>query len=290
MPATTLNVPILARVSLNGSEFCFAKVQNQSTTETIRNDQIICGHPDPEIEGDAVGREINRFVILLDITVPILEALLPKLGTTLNVGTYESDASLGAMEVLIDYGATTHEYTETWVTRWAIRGGTSTMPISLELHCVATQEVDQASPTFTPGDMDFIYGFPGSTFQVAGTSYDIDRFVFVSDRNLVFEFNSSNYITGVGLGKRNTMLATSTPYLAAKKAVYWGNKAYLLGRDVQLALTNGTNTITFQMEKAKLIPKAPDILSLQESIRLPQTWEARRQVSPAAFAFTIAIT
>ena len=163
------------------------------------------------------------------------------------------------------------------------------MPVSLELHCVATEELDVASPTFTPGTMDYIYGFPATTFSVASTSYDLDRFVVASDRNLVFEWNSSRTITGVGLGKRETLMAVSSPYLAAAKAVYWGNKAYLAGRDVRLTLTNGTNTVLVRFPLGKLNPKAPDIQTLTESIRLPLTWEARRQVSPAADSFTFTI-
>ena len=291
MVATTLNTPIDARVSLNGSQWCFAKVQNNSTVETIRNDEILCGHVDPEIEGDAVGRELNRFVISLDPTVPMLESLLPKMGMTLATGVYESDTSLSSMAAVLDFGATAHSYAEVWVDKWIFRGGTSTLPISMELHCVAVEETDAgAAPAMSAGAMDYIYGFPGSTFTVAATGYDIDRFVIACDRNLVFEFNASNIITGVGRGKRQTLLATSTPYLAAKKSVYWDNKEYLSGRDVDLILTNGIDTITFNMPLAKLNPKGPDILNLRESIRLPLTWEARRQVDPAndAFSFTIA--
>lgn len=291
MTATVLDTAVDARVSLAGAQWCFAKFLNQSTTETIRNDEIQCGHVDPEVEGDASGRELNRFVILLDITIPILEALFPYMGTTETTNVYNSDLSLSSFAVLVDLGATTHGYAETWITRAIFRGGTSTMPISLELHCVATEELDVASPTFTEGTMGFVYGFPGSTFTVAGTSYDIDRFVLATDRNLVFEYNGSTKITGVGLGKRQTLLATSTPYLSAKKAVYWGNKTYLAGRAVSMLWTNGVNTVTFAMPLAKLNARAPSVEDTQTSIRLPLTWEARRQNGTpdvGAFSFTIA--
>lgn len=289
MVATVLKTAVDARLSLAGSQWCFAKFMNQSTVETIRNDEIVCGHVDPEIEGDAAGRELNRFIILMDIDVPLLEALLPKMGMTLDTGVYEADTSLSSMAVLADLGATTHSYPETWITRAIFRGGVSTMPVSLELHCVATQESDEASPTFTPADMDYIYGFPGTTFTVAGTSYEPANFAFVIDRNLVFDWNASRYITGVGRGKRNTLLAVSTPYVAAKKSVYWNNKTLLTGNDVKLTLTNGYDTIQFRMQKAKLNPKAPSIEDTTTPIRLPLTWEARRQVDPASDAFTITI-
>lgn len=55
MVATVLETAVDARLSLAGSQWCFAKFMNQSTVETIRNDEIVCGHVDPEIEGDAAG-------------------------------------------------------------------------------------------------------------------------------------------------------------------------------------------------------------------------------------------
>lgn len=289
MVATLLDTAVDARLSLAGTQWCFGKFINQSTVETIRNDEILCGHVDPEVEGDAAGRELNKFIILLDISEPILTALLPYMGMTLDTGVYESSLTVSSLAVLVDLGATTHSYPETWITRAIFRGGVSTMPVSLELHCVAVQESDEASPTFTPGTMDYIYGFPGTTFTVAGTSYDIANFAFVIDRNLVFDWNSSRYITGYGLGKRNTLLAVSTPYTAAKKAVYWGNKTYLTGRDVQLTLTNGYDTILFRMQKARLNPRAPSIEDTTTPIRLPLTFEARREVDPATDAFTVTI-
>ena len=292
MTATVLNTPLNARVSLNGAQWCFARVNNNSTVETIRNDDVNCGHVDPEVEGDAVGRQLNRFIISLDPSVPMLTSLLPKMGLTLDTGTYKSDLSLSSMAVVIDYGATAHSYAEAWIDRWVIRGGTSTLPVSIDLHCVAGAEVDAGpAPSMTEGDMGYMFGFPGAAFSVAGSSYDIDRFVAACQRNLIFEFNSSNTITGVGLGNRQTLLATSTPYLAGKKAVYWGNKTFLEGRAVSLTLTNGINNIAFAMPKARLNPKAPDIMSQTESIRLPLTWEARRQVgSPGSDAFTFVIS
>jgi hypothetical protein len=290
MVATVLETAVDARVSIAGSQFCFAKVINQSTTETIRNDEINCAHVDPEVEGDAAGRELNRFIILLDVTVPMLEAILPYIGTTAATGVYTSDLTLSSMAVLIDYGATTHGYAETWITRMVMRGGTSTMPVSVELHCMATEELDVAAPTFTPATMEYIYGFPGTTFTAASVAYDVDRFVFAVDRNLVFEWNGSRFITGVGRGKRQSLIATSTPYIAAKKSVYWSNKTHLAGRAISLLMTNGTKTITVAMDKARLNPRAPSIETQTESIRLPLTWEGRRQEgSPDTEAFKITI-
>jgi hypothetical protein len=290
MVATVLNTAVDVRVSIGGVKFCFAKFVPQGTVETIRNDEILCGHVDPEVEGDAVGRELNKFVLLFDITAPFLTAILPYIGTDLVDTTFTADLSLDSFAVKIDMGATVHGYAETWIDRMILRGGTSTMPVSCELHCVAVQELDTTwgSPT---EDVDFIYGFPGSTLSIAGTSYDIDRFAIAVQRNLVFEWNGSNYITGVGRGKRQTLLAVSTPYLSSKKSVYWSNKTYIAGRSVALGMTNGIDDITFTMPKARLNPKPPAVDTLTESIRLDQTWEARRQnavTDVEAFTFEIA--
>lgn len=292
MTATILNTAVDTRISIGGVKFCFAKFIPQGTVETIRNDEIICGHVDPEVEGDAVGRELNKFVLLFDITAPFLTDILPYIGTDLTDTTFTADLSLDSFALKVDMGATVHGYAETWIDKMILRGGTSTMPISCELHCVAVEELDTTfgSPT---EDVDFIYGFPGSTLSVAGTAYDIDRFAIAIERNLVFEWNASNLITGVGRGKRRTMCAFSTPYLAAKKSLYWSNKTYLLGRAILLGMTNGIDDIVFSMPKARLNPKTPSIDSLTESIRLDQTWEARRQnavTDVEAFSFDIDAT
>lgn len=292
MVATVLSTALDARVSIDGVQYCFAKFIPQGTVETIRNDEILCGHVDPEVEGDAVGRELNKFALLFDITAPFLTAILPYVGTEGVDTSFNADLSLDSFPFKIDLGATTHGYAETWIDKMILRGGTSTMPISCELHCMAVEEEDTTFGTPTE-DMDFIYGFPGSTLSVAGTAYDIDRFAIAIQRNLVFEWNGSNFITGVGRGKRQTLLAVSTPYLAAKKSVYWSNKTYLAGREVALAMTNGVDDITFTMPKARLNPKPPGVDSLTESIRLDQTWEARRQGGVSAvdaFTFEIAPT
>lgn len=289
MTITTLNTAVDTMLSIAGSEFCHAKFINQSTVETIRNDEILCAHVDPEVEGDAIGREINRFILMFDLTVPLLEAILPHVGTTGAAGVYTGDTTLSTCEVMCNFGATTHRWSETIINRMIIRGGVSTVPISVELHCAGVQEEDVASPTFTPGTIEFIYGFPGTALTIAGTSYDAPHFAFVVDRNLVFDWNSSRFITGYGRGKRQTLLATSTPYLSGKKAVYWDNKTNLTGRDVTLLTSNGTKTVTFRLQLARLIPKGPSIDDLQIPIRLPMTWDARRQVAGSVPAFTVSI-
>lgn len=292
MTAAVLNTAVDVRVSITGVKYCFAKFIPQGTVETIRNDEILCGHVDPEVEGDAVGRELNKFILLFDITAPFLTDILPYVGTSLTDDTFTADLNVNSFAVKVDMGAAVHGYAETWIDKMILRGGTSTMPVSCELHCVAVQEADTTwgSPT---EDVDFIYGFPGSTLSVAGTAYDIDRFAIAIQRNLVFEWFGSNYITGVGRGKRQTLLAFSTPYLAAKKSVYWNNKTHLAGRAIALGMTNGIDDITFDMPLARLNPKPPAVDTITESIRLEQTWQARRQngvTDTEAFSFTIAAT
>lgn len=290
MTATVLNTGVDARVSLNGLGWCFAKVLSESITETIRNEEIICAHVDPEVEGDAVGREINKYIIHLDPDTPMLESLLPKMGLTLTTGVYYSDISLSSMAMVIDYGATAHSFAEAWITRVIIRGGTSTVPVSMELHIVAGEESDAgADPSITDGDIDYIYGFPGSVLTAGGTVYTFDRFVFAMDRQLVFDYNSSNFITGVGRGKRNAIIATSTPYLAANKSVYWSNKTKIDGLAVSVLLTNGIDNITIAMPKSRPMVKSPSILRPDEITRVPLTFEGRRQVSGGTSSFTVTI-
>jgi hypothetical protein len=292
MTAGTVSAPVVdAQVSIDGIEWCFAKFQNGSYTEIIRNDDIICGHVDPEEKEGVPGREINLFKLWLDPTLPFLRTILEALGTTESpTDTFTSDLTDTTVAVLVDLGGAVHKWSVSWLQEFVLRGQVSNVPVSVELTFIGQQEEEEGSPTFTPGTSDFLFGFPGSIHTIAGTPVSIDRFALKISRNIVPEWNNDIYVTGVGLGPRQTLFATTVPYIAGTKNLYWNNKRTTTKSAVTLKLLNGVRSLLFTMPNAELNARSPSVDSAQQTIRLPMQWEANRRVTAtAAPAFTFVL-
>lgn len=305
----TAPTPVDARVAINGKKWCYGKFLDQSTTEIISDDETNCGHVDPEVEGELSGRELNRFSILLNPTMPMLFDLIPFWGTDgqqgsgsgavsglagSGAGTYSgihyASLDLKSVSVTVDKIGAIHHWERAWINRVILRGQGGTQPVQLEMQFIAIAETEAGSWTAAEGDMDWIFPFPGNTLTYGGQAYDIDRFAFVIDRNLVPEFEGSVYMTDIGRGHRETMLATSHPYrpTGGYKDLYWNNKRSDTPVSVALRLTNGYRNIDITIPKAKALVKSPSMgESIMETIRLPMTWRARRELSSGNDAFNI---
>ena len=278
-----ISVPINARMMINSKKFCFAKFLDQSSYERIQNPDAICGNRDPLLNRTAVGRRKIQFTTFHDITYPILVELLPLAGMTNVSGTYTANQTVSTIPIIIDKVGSVHEYTNCRMTRMIIRGQVGTMPVSAECTWIAEDELEDAATTWVDGTVDNLFGFPGTTYEIATVAYGIDRFAFVIDNKLVQSWNSSYTVTDVGAGPRQTLLATSIPYTTANHAVFWDARDSAAGVQQELVLTNGTDTMTINFPKAILNPESPSIEGALEEIRLPMTWEAHRQTATEAF-------
>jgi hypothetical protein len=278
-----ISVPINARMMINSKKFCFAKFLDQSSYERIQNPDAICGNRDPLLNRTAVGRRKIQFTTFHDITYPILVELLPLAGMTNVSGTYTANQTVSTIPIIIDKVGSVHEYTNCRMTRMIIRGQVGTMPVSAECTWIAEDELEDAATTWVDGTVDNLFGFPGTTYEIATVAYGIDRFAFVIDNKLVQSWNSSYTVTDVGAGPRQTLLATSIPYTIANHAVFWDARDSAAGVQQELVLTNGTDTMTINFPKAILNPESPSIEGALEEIRLPMTWEAHRQTATEAF-------
>lgn len=285
-----ISVPINARMMINSKKFCFAKFLDQSSYERIQNPDAICGNRDPLLNRTAVGRRKIQFTTFHDITYPILVELLPLAGMTESTGTYTANQTVSTIPIIIDKVGSVHEYTNCRMTRMIIRGQVGTMPVSAECTWIAEDELEDAATTWVDGTVDNLFGFPGTTYEIATVAYGIDRFAFVIDNKLVQSWNSSYTVTDVGAGPRQTLLATSIPYTTANHAVFWDARDSAAGVQQELVLTNGTDTMTINFPKAILNPESPSIEGALEEIRLPMTWEAHRQTSTPAFNIVLTNT
>lgn len=279
----TISVPVNARMMINGKKFCFAKFLNQSSVERVQNPDANCGNRDPLLQRTASGRRKFAFTTYHDITYPILLELLPLAGLTNVSGTFTANqADPTTITIDVDAVGAIHSFTGCRANRFILRGQTGTLPISLEIQWIATNET-QGTPTWVDGTVDNIFAFPGATYTINGTAVDFDRFAFVIDNKLIPSWNSSVTVTDVGNGPRQTLLATSIPYISANKMLYWTNRdAVNSGDDHVLVLTNGSDTVTITFPNAVFIPEGVSIEGSLEEVRLPMTWEAHRtSVTPA---------
>ena len=284
----TISVPVNARMMVNGKKFCFAKFMNQSSVERVQNPDANCGNRDPLLNRTASGRRKFAFTTFHDITYPILVELLPLAGLTGVSGTYTANqADPTTITIDVDAAGAVHSFTGCRVNRFILRGQTGTLPVSLEIQWVATNETE-GTPTWVDGTVDNIFAFSGATYTINATAVAFDRFAFVIDNKLIPSWNASVTVTDVGNGPRQTLLATSIPYISTTKALYWTHRdSVAADNDHVLVLTNGTDTVTITFPNAVFIPEGVSIEGSLEEIRLPMTWEAHRSSSVAAFTVAL---
>lgn len=280
----TISVPINARMMIDSLKFCFAKFLDQSTFERIQNPDAICGNRDPLLQRTIPGRRKIVFTTFHDVTVPILEVLLPAAGMTNVAGTYTANQIQSTIPIIIDKAGAVHEYPVCRMNRMILRGQTGTLPVSAECQWIADDELEDAATSWVDGDVDFLFGFPGTTFKIATVAADIDRFAFVIDNKLVQSWNASYTVTDVGIGPRQTLLATTIPYTPGTNSdMYWDNRDITTGKAIELKIISGVDSLTINIPKGILNPQSPSIEGALEEIRLPMTWEAHRQAAVAAF-------
>jgi hypothetical protein len=278
-----ISVPISARMMINSKKFCFAKFLDQSSFERIVNPDALCGNRDPLLQRTAPGRRKIVFTTFHDVTIPILEELLVAAGMTESTGTYTANQLVAEIPIIIDKAGAVHEYPVCRMTRFILRGQTGTLPVSAECTWIADDELEDAATSWVDGDVDYLFGFPGTTFKIATVAADIDRFAFVIDNKLVQSWNASYTVTDVGMGPRQTLLATTIPYTTANKDYYWNYRGVTTGVAIELKIISGVDSLTINIPKAVLNPESPSIEGALEEIRLPMTWEAKRQTSTEAF-------
>ena len=283
MSSALISVAIDARMMLNGKKFCFAQFRDQSEFERVQNPDEICGNRDPLLQRTAAGRRKIRYTTYHDVTIPILQELLPLAGMTNSTGTYTANQTVSTCTNIIDKIGAVHKYTNSRIDKMIIRGQAGTMPVSAQCEWIADDEIEDSGTTWVDGTVDNLFGFTGSTYEIATVDIDINAFVFVIDNRLVEGWNNSPTVTDVAAGPRQTLLATSIPYVAGTKDVYWDNRDSVDGVQQELIFTNGDDSCTINIPKAIFVPKSPSIQGARDEIRLECTWEAKRQAATPAF-------
>jgi len=295
---STASAAVDARISLDGDKYCFGKFLDRSTTERVQNHRnAICGTAHPPNHRVIVGREIVEFSLLLDITADIIDTLLPHMTVTNTSGTiWTSNETLTSFDIVVDKVGQIHTYTDCRIARWTFRAQRGSMPVSLQLDCVAVSETETPAATFTAGPIGPIYGFTSCDFEIDpdGLGYDeyqIDRVAIISDLNIFRQWNNQAQLTDALLTNQETLIATSTPYTAGTKDIYWNNKDAVPDSAIRVTFKTQSDAdiLIFNLPAAKFIPKSPDIPNKMAEIRLNHTWQAHIDTSttPDTAAFNI---
>jgi len=289
-----------ARMMIGADTYCFARIDNKSTREVVKNPDTICGDIDMPQFRVRKGRKIIRATIHLDPTPAQLIALVPWLGMTNISGTIYA---MGATDVLtekdvkFDFGAEQTNWSNCIVLGYAIRGSKGGRPVSMQINIEAEDETfPGTSFTASPLTVNKIFSFTDiATRQIdnaAGTLTDrpIDRFLVQVDNRVVSEWNSSVTRTGAKIGDRQGVFATSVPYTSTHKDLYTTPRDSEGPMEAKLKLTNSDGSIEIFMPGCVPITEGPSVLGKPDQIRTPVTFEMGRYFSGATRISPLTIT
>ena len=119
-------------------------------------------------------------------------------------GTFTASQAIPTTEIIIDKVGAVHKYTLCRLSRCIIRCQTGTLPVSAECLWLAVDEVEASGTTWVDGTVDNTFGFPGTTYTIDGDAYNLDRFAFAVNSNLIPSWNASTTVTDIGPGPRRS--------------------------------------------------------------------------------------
>lgn len=276
---STIAVGRQARISINGSKFCFASAEPRSTREIVTNaDASLCGDIDTNIKRTTPGRQIVGWNVTIDVTWPIVEKVFPLLG---NTGGATGPWSLGATDnltqfpVKLDLVGEVHSMTNCFCSSWELRGQKGSRPVQMSFEFFGETET---AGSFTGTEVAFgaEYAFTQSSMTIEDDADNnqaraFDRFILAVKNNPVIEYNNSITMTDALIGNREAMFATSVPYVAANKDLYMDHRDSTDGRAVVFTLDNGEKELEFNMPACQPVTKPASAISKLEQIRTPVT-------------------
>ena len=287
------------RLNWNSKTLCFARAVPGSTREIVTNsDNAICGDIDHNINRSQKGRQMIKWSLFFDITWPIIQEVFPLLGldSTGSTGPWELGATddLSYFPVQLDMPGAVHSIANAFVTGWSIRGSKGSRPVQMQVDISGETE---ESGSFSEDKVDFgaEYAFTHASLTLGNESdsdeaRDFDRFMIRVDNRPVIEHNNSITVTDALIGDRQSMLATSVPYVSANSDTYFDYRDDNDGKNSVLVLNNGDKTLTFTMPAGLPIAKPASILSKMDQVRTPITMLLHRDVSGSTRVAPLEIT
>lgn len=288
MAINTITVGRQVRVKIGASTVCIARFVPKVTREQVKNaDGSICGDMWHPINRMRKGRKIIGGSLFFDFTGAVFTHLIQYMGlTSLGSGVYNLAAAGNLTEVAIsvDMGATTHTFTNAVIHRWAVRASKGGRPPQLQVDFVGEDETDTGGTPFTdaPLTIQDVFSFTDITTadfdDGAGNTVQLsmDRFLLQVDYGAVVEHNFSVTRTGMAAGAGTAILATSTPYVATRKDIYWDYRDSEGPIDATIEFTNDDTAIEFFAPAGFPITELPPVLGKSDQIRTPVTLDLCR--------------
>lgn len=289
-----------ARININSSTVCFGMVKLKSVREVVQNtENHICGDPDPAVENITKGRKLISAQLVMDITQPLLDVVLPLLGINdLGGNAYELGATddVTAFSLTIDLVGAIHSITNCYTASFGFSGQKGDRPCRMIWNVVGSDETEAGTLSEAMIDWAKPFAFTHTTCTVSGASVDtarpIDRFQIFCDNGLVTEHNNSVTLTDATPGDRRTVFATSVPYTSSHDDLHWTIRDDDGGKQAVIVLDNTVKVVTFTMPRGIGKGEVGEVLRKGDQIRTPLTFDLFRydnsgtRVSPLHIAIT----
>lgn len=274
---TGISVGRKAQLNINSQTMCFGTVKLDTFREIVENtENHICGDADPGVENVTKGRHMIMAQIVVDITQPVLDVVLPLLGITdLGGNSYELGASddVTSFSLDIDMVGSIHAITGCYTASWGIQGQKGSRPVRLIWNVVGSDESEAGS--FTPAMIDFAkpFAFTHTSCTISGasegTSRPIDRFQVFVNNGLVTEHNNSITLTDATPGDRRAAFITSVPYTSTHDDLHWTLIDDDGGKQSVITLDNGVKVLTITMPKGLTDGRVGPVTGKGDQIRTP---------------------
>lgn len=264
----------LTRLAIAGQEFRFLSWKNSINNPSMIDltQETIRGTFDPHSQDVIDGQRILRFQITLQPTPLEMGVLLPYLGFTNSSGsTWIPKVALDSMSfrVDVDLGCEFLTYASCTVSKWVLSAQRGRTPWTLQMDIVAKTEASLTPwATNTAIGTGSPYAFHQSTLSLSATNRSYYRVVIANDFHLEDEFYNSQTATDLCPQTWDMTVATAVPWTSANEALYTGarDSSTRPAGIVSFASTGIQSTFTFPELVA--LPKPPDILRRDESLKL----------------------
>jgi hypothetical protein len=264
----------LTRLQIDGQQFRFVQAKNTSNNPSLIDltQDTIRGTFQPHSNDILHGQRIHRWQITLQPTPLEFGVLLPLMGFTNSAGTtWVPTTNLQTnMDFMMEIDLVNEvlHYAVCKISKWVIQGQRGRSPWTVVLDIIADVETSTTWTAATAIGAGRPYAFHQATMSLAATDRSFYRAVLANDFHLEDEFYNSQTVTDLCPQTWDMTLATAVPFTADHEALYTGARDSLT-RPAGVLTWTGTNiSTTFTFPELVPLPKPPDILKRDESLKL----------------------
>lgn len=283
MAFTSTNEAVASRLSINGQQYCFVKVEDKSEFKYVDpNGQIICGGYDHQGERVAIGPRLVRLHTLMYPTPEEWDLLLPLIGFDEDADVFTPKDTLTSFNAQVDYsGVDVGNYKTGVVDKAIARGQQGLTPVSLELQMVFQDFDLTAAFSGTSMTLNAPYEFTASSsgFQLGSTGANtrrINSFVWVYDNQVKGRFNNSITADNLPNTQRIVHLGVNMPYTGDEDDILTDgivDATRLTGYEANLTFTRSPQSLAFAFENLKWETSPPSVGPKGEETRLMTFWK-----------------